>query len=179
MKSTKYLFIIAAALSLAVTGCQKSGDANANAGKNTNTAAVNTNANAAATPAPTPAKAESTSPMSLATPADAYKTAYTYRKTKDIEGLKRVMTKDILEFLTEIGKEDKKSLDDMLMELANKPQADKAETRNEKITGDRATIEYLDEAGKWSVMDFEKVGSEWKLSFPKADADEAETPRKK
>ncbi len=54
---------------------------------------------------------------SLATPTDAYKTAYDLRKKKDIEGLKKVMTKDILDFLKMMGEDDKKSLDDMLREM--------------------------------------------------------------
>ena len=78
------------------------------------------------------------------------------------------MSKDILDFLTEMGKDDKKTLDDMLKNLCDKPQAPTDESRNEKIDGDTATIEYPDESGKWTTMQFEKVGNEWKMSIPKA-----------
>ena len=106
---------------------------------------------------------------SLATPVEAYKTAHELRRRKDIQGLKKVMSDDIKEFLTMMGEAEKKSLDEMLREMVEKPQAEKAEARNEKIKGSRATIEYLTETGSWKTMDFEKVGGKWLLTFPKAD----------
>jgi hypothetical protein len=93
---------------------------------------------------------------------------YTARQNKDIATLKRVFSKDAIEFLTEIGNEEKKTLEDQLRELADRPQATTAETRNEKITGNRATLEYLDEKGKWSPMEFAKEGNDWKIDLPKA-----------
>ena len=117
-----------------------------------------------------PAEPQKTASVgSLATPTEAYKTAYELRKRKDIEGLKRVMSKDIKEFLTMMGEAEKKTLDDVLRQMADTPQADRAETRNEKIKGDRATVEYLSDTGEWRKMDFEKVEGEWLLTFPKAD----------
>jgi len=77
------------------------------------------------------------------------------------------MAKDALAFLTDIAQIDKKTLDDQLKELADKPQAATAETRNEKIKGDRASLEYLDENGKWKTMDFSKEGNDWKIDLPK------------
>jgi len=60
----------------------------------------------------------------------------------------------------------------MIKEMCDKPQADKAESRNEKIKGDTATVEYLTEKGDWKTMDFEKVDGKWLLGFPKADGSE-------
>ena len=77
------------------------------------------------------------------------------------------MAKDALAFLTDIAQIDKKTLDDQLKELADKPQAATVETRNEKIKGDRASLEYLDENGKWKTMDFSKEGNDWKIDLPK------------
>ena len=114
---------------------------------------------------------------SLSTPTEAYKTAYELRKKKDIVGLKKVMSKDILEFLTMMGEDDKKSLDDMLKEMCDKPQADRAEARNERIKGDRAVVEYLTETGGWKTMDFEKVDGKWLLALPKADNESPEADR--
>jgi len=81
--------------------------------------------------------------------------------------LKRVFAKDALEFLTEVAQAENKTLEDQLKELADKPQAATAETRNEKITGNRASVEYLDEKGKWSSMEFSKEGNDWKIDLPK------------
>ena len=108
---------------------------------------------------------------SLATPTEAYKTAYELRKKKDVAGLKSIMSDDIKEFLTMMGEAANKSLDDMIKEMCDKPQADKAESRTEKIKGDTATVEYLTETGSWKTMDFEKVDGKWLLTFPKAEKD--------
>ena len=115
---------------------------------------------------------------SLATPTEAYKTAYELRKKGDVAGLKRVMSDDIKEFLTMMGEADKKSLDDMIKEMCDKPQADRAEARNEKISGNSATIEYLTEKGDWKTMDFEKVDGKWLMTFPKADSEEGPEAQK-
>lgn len=157
---------IIAALSLSAASCQKAD--NSNTASNSNKAANSLVANAssavnAATPA---APANSTG-----TPTDAYKAAYAARKKKDVPGLKKLMSKDIIEFFTEIGGagDKKQTIDELLMELCEKPQAPTAEARNEKIDGEYATIEYLDEKGDWSTMDFVKEGGGWKLTIPKMD----------
>lgn len=71
---------------------------------------------------------------------------------------------------------EKKSLDEMFQELAEKPQAAIPEVRNEKINGDRAIIEYRDEKGEWKEMDFVKEDGGWKLTLPKADGPGAAAP---
>ncbi len=161
---------IIAALSLSAASCQKADNSNAasNSNKTANAAVAN------ATPvsnASTPAAADTSASSTTATPTDAYKAAYAARKNKDVPGLKKLMSKDIIEFFTEIGGagEKKQTLDELLMELCEKPQAPTAAARNEKIDGDHATIEYLDEKGDWSTMDFIKEGGGWKLTIPKFD----------
>lgn len=155
------------------TACQKTEPTNANA--NTAPANISSATNSAA-PSSAPANAnsaastttpEATFTFSLATPTDAYKTGYAARKNKDIAALKRVFAKDALAFLTDIAKADNKTLDQQLQELVDKPQAATAEVKNEKITGNRASLEYLDEEGKWATMDFSKEGNEWKIDLPK------------
>lgn len=115
-------------------------------------------------------KAETTKSVniSLATPTEAYKTAFSARQKKDVQGLKQVLSKKMLEFFKAMGIDEHKTVDDELKELAEQPQAATAEARNEKITGDKATVEYLDENGKWKTMDFVKEGSDWKLTLPDA-----------
>ena len=163
MNKTKTLIgiAIAATLLLAASACQKTG--------NTNSAANQpaANANQAANTA-TP-EADNTSTSSTGTPTDTYKAAYTARKNKDIAALKKLMAKDILEFLTDIGSAENKTLDDELKEMCKRPQAATSEARNEKINGDKAKIEYLDENGKWQTMDFVKEDGAWKLTIDKDD----------
>jgi hypothetical protein len=153
------------------TACKKTESHVPTANSAPNTAASPTAASPAVANAnqsqATPETPKPAGTISLATPIDTYKTGYAARQNKDIATLKRVMSKDAQEFLTEMGAIDKKTLDDLLKELAEKPQASTAETRNEKITGNRASLEYLDETGKWSSMDFSKEGNEWKIDLPK------------
>ncbi|MBK7394047.1 MAG: hypothetical protein IPI64_12235 [Chloracidobacterium sp.] len=162
MNKTKDLLFLSLAIAIfgAMMACQKPAANNTNDNKVT----ANTNQPAnAAMPAPA-----NTTTNSAGTPTDAYKAAYTARKNKDIEGLKKVMSKDVIEFLTMIAEADdkkKSTLDDQLKELCDKPQAATAEARNEKIDGDYATIEYLDEKGGWKPMEFIKEDGVWKMAF--------------
>ncbi len=135
---------------------------------------ANTVANTATTPAPTSTPAAPGNELSsTSTPIDVYKAAHKMRQEKDVEGLKKIFAAEVIEFLTEIGKEEGRSVDDAIREMFSSPQAEKAEVRNEKITGDRATVEYLDRDGSWKTMDFVKEGGAWKISFPdmKLEAD--------
>ena len=166
----------------AVAACQKNEVSNGSNGSNAaaNKAAANTSS------ASNSAAAPSNTEIDLSTPTAAYKTAYNARNNKDIPALKRVLSKDVQDFLTEMGKEDDgggKSIDDMLRELTQQPQAPSAEARNEKINGDRATIEYLDEKGAWHPMDFVKENGEWKMSIgepnPGTDAKPQDTDKGK
>ena len=160
------IFIIAALSS----GCQGTTTTAANkAAEPANSAAKKEEPKPAAPKSAEPASSDISSVGSLATPTDAYKTAHELRKKKDVEGLKKIMSDDIKEFLTMMGEAEKKSLDDIVKEMCDKPQADRAEVRNEKIKGDWAVLEYLTETGGWKTMDFEKVDGKWLMTFPKAD----------
>ena len=149
----------------AMTACQKSEVANGAANATANKAAANSSNSANTSTAANTAVSGS---ADLSTPTAAYKTAYNARKNKDIPTLKRVLSKDVQDFLTEIGQADdadKKSLDDMLKELCLQPQAPSPDVRNEKIDGDKATLEYKDESGEWQKMDLLKDNGDWKISI--------------
>ncbi|HTH37256.1 MAG TPA: hypothetical protein VL572_04780, partial [Pyrinomonadaceae bacterium] len=65
------------------------------------------NSNTLSSPSPTEAppatpSETTTSTGSLATPTEAYRTAHAIRAKKDAQGMKRVLSKEILEFFTEI-----------------------------------------------------------------------------
>lgn len=165
-------FIVLAMLTWS-TACQKVEPNSSNANSATTNRPASTNSASptvanANQPTVNPETRPTAGSASLATPTEAYKAGYAARQNKDIATLKRVLSKDALEFLTEIAGLDKKTLDDQLKTLADTPQAPSAETRNEKITGNRASLEYRDEKGKWVSMDFSKEGNEWKIDLPKA-----------
>lgn len=177
MKKVKRLTPLAlvAVLSVASSSCQKSENNNSPVNQPANTSAANANA-PANNAAPAPAN------NSAGSPSDAYKAAYAARKNKDVPALKRLMSKDILEFFTEIAGlgEKKQTVDELLMELCEKPQAATAEVRNEKINGDKATLEFLDDKGEWLPMEFVKEDGAWKLTFePEMDEpDDKKAPKK-
>jgi hypothetical protein len=161
-------------LSVIALGCGQQSNSNvATTNQNTvapvnqNSAPVNS-ANASAVPA-------DAAVGSLATPTDAYKTAYALREKKDVAGLRKVMSKDVIEFLSMIAEEEGTTVDAKIAELFGKPQWKVPETRNEKISGDRATVEYIDEDGKYKTMDFVREGQEWKLSLPSREDATIET----
>ncbi|MCA1558529.1 MAG: hypothetical protein LC731_08325, partial [Acidobacteria bacterium] len=162
------LILVASFVLFMTASCQTATE-NRNASANTTTNS-NTTQNTTSTNQTEVAKKDETATAggSLATPTETYKTGYEARQKKDVATLKRVLSKDALAFLTEVGKEEKKTLDDQLKAMAERPQAATAETRNEKINGDRATLEYLNDKGAWSTMHFAKEGNDWKIDLPKA-----------
>lgn len=180
-RSTVCLCLSIAIAAAYTAGCTPAANTNTNVNSNRAVNAEISNSNASNSNASANTTGTSTAIGSLATPTDAYRTAYDLRKSKDIEGLKKVFSKDVLEFFAMLAEEEKKTLDEALRELAERPQAETAATRNEKIDGDRATLEYLSEKGDWKTMDFVKEGNDWKLTIPKADGpddDEKKEPKK-
>ena len=106
---------------------------------------------------------------SLDTPTAVYKAAHAARKNKDIEALKQLISKDMIEFFERFGEGKPNAADEGLKQLVESPQNPSDESRNEKIKGDKATLEYLDQNGKWKMMDFVKEDGKWKLTINKAE----------
>ncbi len=154
-----------AMLTAAISGCQGSGNTNTTAN---NSAPAN---NAAANSAPANSTTDVPAAATSGGPTDAYKAAYAARKNKDVPALKKLLSKDILEFLTMIGEagDKKQTLDQVLMEMCERPQSPNPDSRNEKIVGDKAKLEYLDEKGEWQIMDFVKEDGAWKLTIDKPE----------
>lgn len=157
------------------SSCQSAQVKNTQANLPENKAVANTSQTSANAPTPT----ASDKPVATNSPSETYKAACTARKTKDIATLKKLFAKDMLDFFTMLGnleEKDKKTLDQMLLELCEKPQAPTAEIRDEKINGDKATAQYLDEKGGWSTMDFVREDGIWKMSIGKMDEDDNAGP---
>jgi hypothetical protein len=159
------LVLLSISLGNACQGANNSLISNTNVA-NANSTAASANASTVASNTPsgvTPA---------AGTPSAAYVAAFNARNSKDIQQLKSLMSKDILEFFTVMQKAENKTLDEALRDICEKPQAKTAEVRNEKIEGNTATLEYKDEDGGWQTMDFVKEDGTWKLTIPKADIDQ-------
>src|SRR5215203_134443 len=116
---TFFIFVIIMVLAAIGSGCQSASSTTSSTVNSANTTTVNTAKKDEPKPAddkPVEPAAESAK-ASLATPTEAYKTAYELRRKKDVQGLKKMMSDDIKEFLTMMGEEEKKSLDDMIREM--------------------------------------------------------------
>lgn len=148
--------------------CQQSVINSSNSNANRTSVSANTNSSD-----PSTLGDSSATTIAAGSPSEAYVAAYNARKNKDMVALRALLSKDILEFFAVVGQEEKKSVDDLLQELVDRPQANVAKSKNERIDGDKATLEYLDVDGQWRPMDFIKEDGVWKLTIagdPQADA---------
>ncbi len=101
-------------------------------------------------------------------PTATLKAFYEATQKKDAEGIKKTLSKGTLEMLEGFAKAQGKSLDESLKSgLANDTAADKLpESRNEKIDGDKATLEVKnDKTGTWETVPFVKEDGMWKIAF--------------
>jgi uncharacterized lipoprotein YehR (DUF1307 family) len=101
------------------------------------------------------------------TPTEAFKMFYEAAKGKDVAALKKVMSKETLANMEKAAKTENKSLDDFLAEESQKGlPASAPATQNEKIEGDKATIEFKREgATTWSTASFVKEDGDWNVNF--------------
>lgn len=145
---------IAAVLTLACKGGSTNTNANANAAapaaKNTNTTASTANNTGAAADSPTA----------------VFKAFYEASKSGDEEAFKKTVSKDTLAMMEEGAKEKKKTLAQVLKESDVPPTM--PELRNEKIDGDKATIEAKDtQTDTWEKFKFVKEDGKWKVVIDK------------
>jgi hypothetical protein len=97
-------------------------------------------------------------------PTATYKAAYTAMKNKDVAGFKKVMTKKDLQDMEDAAKKANKSSDDMLKDLMNAIPAPKSdESKDEKISGDTATLQVKNDKDAWETINFVKEDGEWKM----------------
>ncbi|MEO6390218.1 MAG: DUF4878 domain-containing protein [Pyrinomonadaceae bacterium] len=110
--------------------------------------------------------------FSGSSPTATFKAFYEASKKKDAAAIKKTMSKGTIEMMEKMAKDSGKSLDDMLKEskTSGKDTPEKMpETRNEKIDGDKATLEVkrTESGSDWDTMPFVKEDGEWKLAFDK------------
>lgn len=107
--------------------------------------------------------------LNRSTPTATFKAFYEASKKKDPAAMKKTLSKGTLDMFDKLAKEQKKSTDDMLKDVDKDDKSDKMpETRNEKITGDTATLEVKnDKTDKWDTLPFTKEDGEWKIALDK------------
>ncbi|HEX8709712.1 MAG TPA: hypothetical protein VF723_15840 [Pyrinomonadaceae bacterium] len=89
-------------------------------------------------------------------------------RAKDVEGIKKALSKGSLTMLEGFAKMQNKTLDEALKQPSNSNMPANFESRNEKITGDTATLEVKDEKGAWEAIPFVKEDGQWKIALDKA-----------
>ncbi len=101
------------------------------------------------------------------TPTATFQTFYNAIKNADVAAIKSVMPKKNLEQMESEAKAKGVVLDDtlkvQLLQTATKFPATMPETRDEKIEGDKATLEFKD-GESWRKIGFAKEDDGWKVS---------------
>jgi hypothetical protein len=107
--------------------------------------------------------------LNSSSPTKTFKAFFEASKKKDIAGMKKALSKGTVDMFDKLAKEQNKTTDDMLKGLDKEDKDEKIpETRNEKITGDTATLEVKNEkTGKWDTLPFVKENGEWKIALDK------------
>ena len=97
------------------------------------------------------------------TPTETFKAFYDAAKKRDAAGIKKTLSKGLLSKLEDEAKKSNKSFDEHLVNV-NLPDT-LPETRNEKIDGDRADLEFKGKTGEWRPAHFLQEDGEWKFIF--------------
>lgn len=164
-----------AAAALLPAGCGKTAT-------NTNSTTTNSTVNSAtsnqtnmsvANTSPTPQATPSASPAggsTGATPQETFRAYFEAIKEKDFEAVLALLSKSSLAEIEAEAKENAQSTVDFMkrqVENAGASVPDKLpETRNEKVEGDKASLEYYDEKkGTWDTARFVKEDGQWKVAF--------------
>ena len=107
-----------------------------------------------------------------ASPLETFKTYTKAIKKKDYTTMKQLLSADTLKMHADEAKSQGVTVDDILKRetLFNENQTS-VEFRNEKIEGDKATLEVKDPMGYWQTLYFVLENGEWKIN-KKASADQ-------
>ena len=102
-----------------------------------------------------------------ASPTATFQVFYEALKKKDVEAYKKSVSKSALTMLESRAQDMDKTLDEYIKMEMDKPTVkppDKLETRNEKIEGERATLEIKNIEGGWNTVPFVKEDGQWKVA---------------
>jgi hypothetical protein len=102
-------------------------------------------------------------------PTATFKAFVEAQKNKDVAGIKKRLSRKTLTMAENSALAQKKTVDQAIAEdFPAAPAQKMPETRNEKITGDSATLEVQPESGKeWQTVYFVKEDGEWKIALDK------------
>ena len=99
-----------------------------------------------------------------ATPLETFKTYTKAIKKKDITTMKLLLSRDTLKMHEQEAKAQGVTVDDIVKRETLFSESQKTvEFRNEKIDGDKATLEVKDPSDYWQTVYFVREDGEWKI----------------
>jgi hypothetical protein len=113
----------------------------------------------------TPNNSNSQASSAGTSPTATAKAYYEAVIAKDVQGVKNALSKDSLKTMEEEAKREGKNPDDMLKEYLELGPKDNPpfESKEENITGDKATLKVKDRGDRWVTVNFVKEDGQWKL----------------
>lgn len=119
--------------------------------------------------ASTTASPSASADPAASSPTAAFRTYYTSLKDKNLSALKSVLRSADLARMEAQAKKKDQSLDDFIRDtilpgMSRELPLAMPETRNEKIEGEHATLEFMDN-GEWITGKFTKEGPNWKVDI--------------
>ena len=99
-----------------------------------------------------------------ATPAETFQTYIKAFKKKDITTMKLLLSSDTIKMHEQEARSQGVTLDDIVKrETLVADDQKTVKFRNQKIDGDKATLEYENQYGSWETIPFVRENSEWKI----------------
>lgn len=157
MKLSKSTLTAIIAFALGLTAC---------GGASTETTKTSQPSNTTATQ--TEKKTETkTATLKMSTPSEANESLFNAIKAKDKTSIKQLLSKSSMEIMDAAAKEKKITVDELLEKtlFVNVTLPAKLEQRNEKITGDKGSVEMLSDENKWDTTNFVKEDGVWKVAL--------------
>lgn len=98
------------------------------------------------------------------TPVETFKTYIKASKNKDTRAMKALLSSATLKMHEQQAKAQNISIDEVIKRETLLGESQTAvDYKDEKIEGDRATLQYKNSFGSWETMPFIKENGEWKI----------------
>jgi flagellar hook-associated protein FlgK len=147
-RGTRGVFVLALALIVFVAACSKNSNTSNSSSNSSNTA--------------------STKPAGSMSPTDTLKAYFEAAKKKDIDGIKKYLSRDSIKLMEDMAKAQGKTLDQMFKENADKDSnMPTPDFSNEKVSGDTATVEAKAPGQPLVVVEMVKEDGAWKVAIDK------------
>ena len=108
--------------------------------------------------------AVSCGPRVAATPTETFKTYVRASQKKDAAAMKVLLSDATIRMYEQEAEAQKTKVEDVLMRESFIGEGQRTvEYRNEKVDGDKATLEYKTSYGMWNIVGFVREDGDWKI----------------